>query len=148
MRCPFCKRSKTKVNDKRSCEENTVVRRRRECLKCKKRFTTYEKMEGIALTVLKKDGRKEYFDKNKIEQGMLKACEKRPVSLEEIRKAVAEIERNLLNKGAAEIKSAVIGKLVLGRLKRIDKVSYIRFASVYKDFKGPEEFQKELWKLR
>ena len=147
MKCPYCNHSKNKVVDKRETENDIVTRRRRECLACGKRFTTYERIESLGLTILKKDGRKETFDVDKVEKGILKACEKRPVSLEDIRKIVRDIEFHLKNKETTEISSSLIGRMVMTRLKRLDKVAYIRFASVYKDFKDPEEFQEELKKL-
>ena len=147
MKCPYCNNTKNKVVDKRETENEIVTRRRRECLACGKRFTTYERIESLGLTILKKDGRKETFDVNKVEKGILKACEKRPVSLEDIRKIVRDIEFHLKNKETTEISSSLIGRMVMTRLKRLDKVAYIRFASVYKDFKDPEEFQEELKKL-
>ncbi|MFH2019839.1 MAG: transcriptional regulator NrdR [archaeon] len=147
MRCPYCNTRETKVVDKRDLEKDRSTRRRRECLECKKRFTTYERIETVMILVLKKDGRKESFDKTKLEKGMLRACEKRPVSIEQIKDMVADIEQTLLNKETTEISSSYIGRLVMTRLKKIDKVAYIRFASVYKDFKDPEEFQEEIEKL-
>ena len=146
MNCPFCD-SKTKVLDKRETEADTATRRRRECLDCGKRFTTYERIESAVLIVRKKDGRREEFDKNKLEKGILRACEKRPVSLEDIKKMVTEIEYHLKNKESTEVSYSLIGRLIMTRLKKLDKVSYIRIASVYKDFKDPEEFQEELDKL-
>jgi len=148
MKCPYCNKSKNKVIDKRETENDIATRRRRECLVCGKRFTTYERIESIDLTIIKKDGRKEKFEIEKIEKGILKACEKRPVSLEDIRKIVRDIEFHLKNKDTTEISSSLIGRMVMTRLKRLDKVAYIRFASVYKDFKDPEEFQEELQKLK
>jgi len=147
MICPFCSSEKNKVVDKRETENNTATRRRRECLDCEKRFTTYERIETFSIKIIKKDGKKESFDKEKIQRGIIKACEKRPVSLEEINKIVSEIDSIIKNKESAEIPSSYIGRLVMNRLKKLDKVSYIRFASVYKDFKDPEEFQEALNKL-
>lgn len=147
MKCPYCNSVKTKVVDKRETEKNTVTRRRRECLGCEKRFTTYERIDSVPLIVIKKDNSREEFDRNKIERGVLKACEKRPVSGEEIQKIVSDIELHLRSKDSIEVPSTLIGRMVMSRLKKLDKVSYIRFASVYKDFKDPEEFQEELSKL-
>ena len=147
MKCPYCKSEKTKVVDKRETENSTVTRRRRECLECEKRFTTYERIESVPLIVLKKDNTREEFDRNKIERGILKACEKRPVSAEDIQKIVSGIELHLRSKDSIEVPSSLIGRMVMSRLKKLDKVAYIRFASVYKDFKDPEEFQEELSKL-
>ncbi len=148
MKCPFCDSKETKVVDKRETEEGNVTRRRRECLSCEKRFTTYERMESLAIIVIKKDGRRENFDRNKIERGVVKACEKRPVSLEMIREVVSDIEFHIRNKESTEILSSLIGRLVMTRLKKLDKVAYIRFASVYKDFKDTEEFQEELKRIK
>ena len=147
MKCPYCNSTKNKVVDKRETENDIATRRRRECLMCGKRFTTYERIESLDLTILKKDGRKEKFEVEKIEKGILKACEKRPVSLENIRKIVRDIEFHLKNKETTEVPSSLVGRMVMTRLKRLDKVAYIRFASVYKDFKDPEEFQEELKKI-
>jgi transcriptional repressor NrdR len=147
MKCPYCDSLETKVVDKRETENDTVTRRRRECLSCSKRFTTYERIESVNLIVIKKDGSREQFDRDKIEKGILKACEKRPVSVEKIKEIASEIEFHLRNKDSIEIPSSLIGKIVMNRLKKIDKIAYIRFASVYKDFKDPDEFQEELDKL-
>lgn len=147
MKCIYCGFETTKVIDKRGAQDNQITRRRRECLSCKKRFTTYEKPESINLIVLKKDGKKEPFDSTKIERGILKATEKRPISTETIKNIVFEIEYYLKNKGFLEVSSSLIGKLVMNKLKKLDKVSYIRFASVYKDFKDPEEFEEEIKKI-
>jgi len=148
MKCPYCGSLETKVVDKRETENQDVTRRRRECLDCKKRVTTYERVEIIPLFVIKKTGTKELFDRNKIERGMLKACEKRPVAPETIKNAATDIELLLRAKESTEISSSAIGKLVMNRLKKLDKVAYIRFASVYKDFKDPEEFEDELKRLK
>ncbi|MEM3373744.1 MAG: transcriptional regulator NrdR [Candidatus Woesearchaeota archaeon] len=147
MKCPYCGYLETKVVDKRETQNNEITRRRRECLSCKKRFTTYEKSELIQLIVIKKDGRKEPYDLSKIEKGILKACEKRPITIDTIKNMLMDIDYNLKNKGTTEISSSYIGKLVMNKLKKLDKVAYIRFASVYKDFKDPEEFEEELKKL-
>ena len=147
MICPYCKNKETKVVDKREFGDGCATRRRRECLSCSKRFTTYERIETVMLTVIKKQGSKESFDKNKLEKGIMKACEKRPVTQEQIKEILSEIEISLLNRDTTEVPSSLIGRMVMTRLKKIDKVSYIRFASVYKDFKDPEEFQEELEKL-
>ncbi len=147
MKCPFCGNRETKVVDKRETENLEATRRRRECLFCKKRFTTYERIEAATLIVIKKDGRREPFDINKLERGILKACEKRNVSVEAIKQMISEIEHNLKNKDTTEIQSSLIGRLIMAKLKKLDKVAYIRFASVYKDFKDPEEFQEELKRI-
>ncbi len=139
MRCPHCK-SDTKVVDKR--DKESITRRRRECLKCKKRFTTYEKIENKDLIIIKKDKRREPFNKEKLKTGLIKAFEKRPVSLEEINNLVEEIENKLREKNKKEIPSKEIGELVIKMLKRKDKIAYIRFASVYNDFKDVGEFKK------
>jgi transcriptional repressor NrdR len=141
MKCPFCK-AETEVTDKRDSENET--RRRRECLKCKKRFTTYERFEVRDLRVIKKDGRRENFDPEKIKKGIVKACEKRPVSLEKIDLVVNEIENKLKASNKKEIKSEVIGEMIMKALKKLDKVAYIRFASVYREFKDVGDFKKEL----
>ena len=138
MKCTFCG-SKTRVTDKRESPDGT--RRRRECLKCKKRFTTYEKPESKDIIIVKKDGRREKFSKEKLKNGLMKACEKRSVSIEKIDKIVNEIEEKLRSKGK-EVKSENIGKMVMNKLKRLDKVAYIRFASVYWDFKDIKDFKK------
>src|SRR3989344_2198907 len=138
MKCIFCK-SETKVTDKRESPEGT--RRRRECLKCKKRFTTYEKPEKKEIIVVKKDGRREQFSKEKLKMGIIKACEKRPIPTKEIDAVVDDIEEALLNKGK-EIESVKIGKMVMNKLKKLDKVAYIRFASVYRDFKDIKDFKE------
>ncbi len=148
MKCPYCGSFETKVVDKRETENEDVTRRRRECLECEKRFTTYERVESAPIYVIKKDGRRELFDKTKFVKGIIKACEKRPVSPEAIKEVANDIEQQLRAKEGTEISSSMIGKLVMTRLKKIDKVAYIRFASVYKDFKDPEEFQEELKKLK
>jgi transcriptional repressor NrdR len=146
MKCPYCKYIETKVLESRDSED-FITRRRRECLKCKKRFTTYERIEPIELTVIKKGGKREAFDKNKVLAGLLKACEKRPVARDILEKTADEIEIELRNLNLKEIPSKMIGKEVLKRLKKIDKVAYIRFCSVYMEFANLEMFEKELKKL-
>ncbi len=143
MKCPYCL-GNTKVLDKR--ESKDATRRRRECLKCKKRFTTYERIE-THLLVIKKDGRREAYVREKIRSGFLKACEKRPVSHEKIDKAVSEIEEKIKNLGKNEIPSKIIGEMVMKKLKKLDKVAYVRFASVYREFKDISEFKKTLKEL-
>ena len=145
MKCPFCSHTKSKVTDKRSSQEN--IRRRRECLKCKKRFTTYEKLEKSDLYVIKKDGRREKFDREKLQTGIEKAFEKRPVSIEKIQNIIEEIEEQIRKKGKKEISSSIIGNLVSKRIKRIDKIAYIRFASVYQDFQDIGDFKKQIKEL-
>ena len=146
MKCPYCNYDETKVTDKRDSDEG-VTRRRRECLKCEKRFTTYERVENIDLVVVKKDGRREQFDRKKLLTGLMKACEKRPVSIDTIEKLVDEIESELRKRETKEITGKDVGELVMKKLKSIDKVAYIRFASVYREFADLETFQKELEKL-
>ena len=143
MICPYCSSDKNKVVDKRPTESDTATRRRRECIDCEKRFTTYERIETFSISIM----RKEPFDIEKVQRGILRACEKRPVSLEEIDKITSEVDSIIKNKESTNIHSSYIGRLVMSRLKKLDKVSYIRFASVYKDFKDPEEFQEALNRL-
>ncbi|MBS3073407.1 transcriptional regulator NrdR [Candidatus Pacearchaeota archaeon] len=139
MRCPYCE-GETRVIDKRESSE-FITRRRRECLKCKKRFTTYERIESKNIMILKKDKRREPFNRDKLKSGIIRACEKRPVSLDEIEKVVNEIEARLREEGTNEISSKFIGELIMKKLKKLDKVAYIRFASVYRDFKDVDEFK-------
>jgi len=141
MDCPYCS-GKTRVTDKRDSPEG--VRRRRECLKCKKRFTTYEKLGRSDLYVIKKDGRREKFSREKLEAGIGRAFEKRPVSKEKIEKMINEIEEQLMRRGKKEVKSSVIGELVMKKIKRLDHVAYIRFASVYRDFQDIRAFKSAL----
>ncbi len=141
MNCPYCG-GNTKVTDKRQSPNG--IRRRRECLKCKKRFTTYEKIAKNELYVIKKDGRREKFDREKLESGIKKAFEKRPVPKEKIEKMINKIEERLRRKGKKEIKSSVIGKLVMRKIRKLDNVAYIRFASVYRDFQDIKDFKKEI----
>lgn len=140
--CPFCSAEETKVTDKRETEDG-ITRRRRECLKCEKRFTTYERCE-IGLRVMKKDGTREQYDREKLKRGILKACEKRPVPTEKIEEAMNRIEAILNSKNSAEVESKIIGELAMRELKKLDKVAYIRFASVYKEFEDPRHFQEEV----
>lgn len=144
MKCPFCQRSQNKVVDSRLSQNAKAVRRRRECLKCKKRFTTYEYIEKTPLMVIKKDGRREAFDRNKLLAGVVKACEKRPIGIERLEKLVDSIEQSLEKELRREIKSKVIGELVMKKLHDIDEVAYVRFASVYRQFKDVNQFMKEL----
>jgi transcriptional repressor NrdR len=147
MRCPYCSSEELKVVDKRNSEEKSIWRRR-ECLKCGKRFTTYERIESVELIVIKKDGKgRERFDRSKLKNGILKACEKRPVTNESIEKMVDEIESELRSSDGIEIPSKRIGELVMRKLKKVDKVAYIRFASVYREFEDLDSFQEELKKL-
>ncbi len=147
MKCPFCPSPETKVVDKREIENEAVTRRRRECLKCEKRFTTYEHIEVVNLNVIKKDGRREKFDRNKLKSGIIKACEKRPVSGEKVDQVVSDVEYELMGKEREEITSKTLGELVMRRLRKLDKVAYIRFASVYRDFADITMFKSELDKL-
>ena len=144
MKCPFCLSEDDKVIDSRSSNEGKSVRRRRECLKCKKRFTTYEYVEEVPLMVIKKDGRRESFDRNKITSGILKACEKRPVSVEKVDLLVDRVEKELQKSFDKEVKAQVVGELVMDRLHRLDEVAYVRFASVYRQFRDINQFMKEL----
>ena len=147
MKCPFCLHDEDKVIDSRSSNEGKSVRRRRECSKCKKRFTTYEYVEEVPLMVIKKDGRREPFDRHKLLAGLVKACEKRPVSMEAIEKAVNHIKSRLRATGEREVASELVGNLVMDELKSLDKVAYIRFASVYRSFEDIREFGEEIAKL-
>ncbi|MGI6460810.1 MAG: transcriptional regulator NrdR [Candidatus Hydrogenedentales bacterium] len=144
MRCPFCSHTEGKVVDSRSSKDGDSIRRRRECLRCGRRFTTYERIEEIAQMVIKKDGRREAFDRWKIKSGILKACEKRPVSLEQVDSLIDSVERALFNSSDNEISTEAIGAAVMDRLKDIDQVAYVRFASVYRQFKDLNEFMDEL----
>jgi transcriptional repressor NrdR len=147
MKCPYCGYSESRVIDSRPAEEGATIRRRRECLSCQKRFTTYEIMERVPLIVIKKDGSRQTFDKMKVLNGMLRACEKRPVALADMQKAVDEIEQELQNSLEREIDSTAIGELVMKKLKSLDEVAYVRFASVYRQFKDLNTFMEELNKL-
>ncbi len=147
MRCPYCENPDTKVIDSRPTEEGHAIRRRRGCEKCGKRFTTYEKVEESIIMIIKKDGRREAFDRNKIMNGIIKACEKRPVPVAEIERVVSEIERGLNNLMEKQVESAFIGELVMEQLKNLDEVAYVRFASVYRQFTDVNTFIKEIEKL-
>ena len=147
MKCPFCGYSESKVIDSRPAEEGATIRRRRECLACQKRFTTYEIMERLPLVVVKRDGSRQTFDKIKVLNGMLRACEKRPVSLQSLEKIAEEIEQELQNSLEREVTTTEIGEMVMDRLKDIDEVAYVRFASVYRQFKDVKTFFDELTKL-
>ena len=147
MKCPFCNNQTLKVVDKRDHSEESI-RRRRECLKCEKRFTTHERIENVDLRVVKKSGERVTFDRNKILKGLLKACEKRPVPTESIDLVLREIETELRSNDTQEITSQVIGELVMEKLRRLDKVAYIRFASVYKDFADIDSFEEAVRNLK
>lgn len=144
MKCPYCGFFESKVIDSRPTEENSAIRRRRECLKCQKRFTTYEKLESIALVVIKKDQSRQQFDRNKILKGIITACEKRPISLAQMEKVVDDIESELYQSMEREIESTRIGENVMEKLKKLDEVAYVRFASVYKRFEDIHTFMDEL----
>lgn len=146
MKCPFCNSPKTQVLESRTAEEGKTLRRRRECQRCHKRFTTYERVGGQTLWVIKKDGRREPFDREKIKKGILKAIEKRPVSLELVDEIVSEVEREMLKKETQEVSTRVIGNAVLKRLRKIDKVAWLRFASVYLEFADLSDFEKTIQK--
>ncbi len=148
MRCPYCNNSRTNVLDSRVAGGKEAIRRRRECRKCKKRFTTYERVELLDIKVIKKDGRTEPFQYEKLFKGIIAACEKRPVSREQIENVVDDIERDLRKKEKTEVKSTEIGEMVMARLKKIDKVSYVRFASVYHEFEDVSEFAKKVKELK
>ena len=147
MRCPFCGFFDTKVLDSRSAEDGNYIRRRRECSECLKRFTTYEKIEDVPMVVIKKDGSRQVFDSNKILNGLIKSCEKRPVPLKELERITTEIERELRNDMEREISSTQIGELVMDKLKSVDEVAYVRFASVYREFKDISTFIEEIESL-
>jgi len=147
MKCPFCGFTDSKVIDSRPAEDGTTIRRRRECLDCQKRFTTYETIERMPLVVIKRDGSRESFDKVKIINGVIRACEKRPVTMTQIENLAADIELELRGRLESEVKSEVIGEMVMASLKDLDEVAYVRFASVYRSFKDINTFMEELTKL-
>ncbi|SCX88018.1 transcriptional regulator NrdR [Alkaliphilus peptidifermentans] len=147
MNCPFCTFQDSKVVDSRPTEEGQAIRRRRECISCSKRFTTYEKVEEIPLIIVKKSGNREAFNRNKLLNGIIRACEKRPISLSQIEHTVDEIEKFLHNSMEKEITTELIGQLVMDKLKDLDEVAYVRFASVYREFKDINTFMDELRKL-
>ncbi len=144
MKCPYCGYKEDKVVDSRATQEEAAVRRRRECLKCGKRFTTYEYVEDVSLMVIKKDGRRQPFDRKKVLSGIMKACEKRPVSIEKMEEIVIGVERAIQKKSDREVLSTRIGELVMEKLKTLDDVAYVRFASVYRQFKDVGQFMVEL----
>ena len=144
MKCPYCSFEESKVIDSRSTEEGTTIRRRRECLECGKRFTTYEKIETIPLIIIKKDNNRETYDRSKIEAGVLRACHKRPISASQITQLIDEVETQIFNMEEKEIESRVIGELVMNKLKDLEAVAYVRFASVYREFKDINTFMDEL----
>ena len=148
MKCPSCGCLESKVIDSRTCDEGAKIRRRRECLACKQRFTTFETLECTPLVVLKKDNTREKFEKNKLLNGFIKACEKRPVPLEKLEKTVDDIEKKLRSKMNKEVPSTIIGEYAMDDLRKLDKVAYIRFASVYRQFDDVETFSRELEMLK
>ncbi|WP_066893950.1 transcriptional regulator NrdR [Clostridium nigeriense] len=147
MRCPFCSFEESKVVDSRSTDDNTTIRRRRECLKCSKRYTTYEKVEDIPILVVKRDLTRENFNKEKIINGLIRACQKRPVSRKQIEDLSDDIEKTISNKMITEVNSKLIGEMVMERLKEVDEISYVRFASVYREFKDINTFLEEIKNL-
>ena len=147
MKCPYCGYSESKVIDSRPADENSSIRRRRECLSCGKRFTTYETVESLPMVVVKKDGSRQSFDRRKVLGGMIRACEKRPVAIGTLERAVDEIEQSLLNTLDREVTSLEIGELAMAQLKNIDEVAYVRFASVYRQFSDINTFMDELKEL-
>ncbi len=147
MKCPYCDHAESKVIDSRQSKNGFTIRRRRECLACAKRFTTYEKIEEIPYMVVKKDGQRQRFDDQKLLRGLLKACEKRPIAISDLEEIVEEIENMLQEKPEKEMRAEEIGQLVMKRLHELDKVAYVRFASVYRDFKDVIEFKEELERI-
>ena len=147
MKCPYCNHADTRVIDSRPAEDGTSIRRRRSCDECGKRFTTYEKIETIPLIIIKKDNNREQYDRSKIEAGVLRACYKRPVSAEEIQKTIDAVETEIFKREEKEISSTVIGEIVIEKLKELDAVAYVRFASVYREFKDVNTFMAELKKI-
>ncbi len=147
MKCPYCGFKESKVVDSRPADEGSSIRRRRECLSCERRFTTYETMESLPMVVIKKDGSRQTFDRRKVLNGMIRACEKRPVPLRELERLADEIEQTLQNSLEREVSTEAIGELVMEKLKSVDEVAYVRFASVYRQFKDINTFMAELNKL-
>ncbi|MCX6610289.1 MAG: transcriptional regulator NrdR [Acidobacteria bacterium] len=147
MLCPFCAHIEDKVIDSRESKEGNNIRRRRECLACQKRFTTYERIEEIPFMVVKKDGRRERFDRQKILNGLLKACEKRPIPIPKLAELVDQVENEMMNEPERELSSTAIGEILMNRLKELDKIAYVRFASVYRDFQDEEAFFNEIRRL-
>ena len=147
MKCPFCGNDTTRVIDSRPADDNEAIRRRRQCDECGKRFTTYEKVETIPLIVIKKDKNRETYDRSKIESGVVRSCHKRPVSVDQIEACVDEIENKIFNLGVREIESEKIGEIVMDQIRDLDQVAYVRFASVYRQFKDADTFMSELKKL-
>ena len=147
MKCPYCNEADTKVIDSRPADDNSSIRRRRQCERCGKRFTTYEKLETMPLMVIKKDNSREAYDRSKIEAGIIQSCHKRPVSTQQIKSVIDEIENRIFNMEEKEVPTSVIGELVMDKLKELDEVAYVRFASVYREFKDVNTFMEELAKL-
>ena len=147
MKCPYCGYKESKVVDSRPAEEGSSIRRRRECLSCEKRFTTYETVESLPMVVIKKDGSRQSFDRSKVLRGMIRACENRPVSFDELERISEEIEQNLQNSLEREVSTEAIGEQVMDKLRSVDEVAYVRFASVYRQFKDIDTFMHELNKL-
>ena len=147
MKCPFCSATESKVIDKRTTPDGLATRRRRECLHCEKRFTTYERVDEVELFIIKRDGAREVFDRTKLLRGISQSCHKRQITYEQMQDIVNNIESKLRNKDSVEFKSTEIGRYVMQQLKKIDKVAYIRFASIYKDFTDVEDFGEEIQKL-
>ncbi|MDO5351101.1 MAG: transcriptional regulator NrdR [Lachnospiraceae bacterium] len=147
MKCPFCNAADTKVIDSRPADDNSSIRRRRQCETCGKRFTTYEKLETMPLMVIKKDNSRETYDRSKLEAGIIHSCHKRPISTQQIKAMIDEIENEIFNKEEKEIPSSAIGELVMKKLQNLDEVAYVRFASVYREFKDVNTFMEEIGKL-
>lgn len=147
MRCPHCGEMDDRVVDSRSVQNGSAIRRRRECLACGERFTTYEYVEAFSLIIIKRDGRREPYDRSKLQEGLLTACKKRPVPMEQIEELVRTVEGRLQNLGKREVPSRMVGEIVMEELRKVDQVAYVRFASVYRDFKTAEEFRSELDRL-
>lgn len=147
MKCPFCGSDNTRVIDSRPADDNTSIRRRRLCDDCEKRFTTYEKVETIPLIIIKKDNNREQYDRAKIEAGVLRACHKRPISADQINHLVDEVETEIFNREEKEVSSTLIGEIVMDKIKDLDSVAYVRFASVYREFKDVDSFMSELKKM-
>ncbi len=147
LKCPYCAYAESKVVDSRSTEDGSSIRRRRECLKCNRRYTTYEKIETTPILVIKKNMSREYFDRNKMVNGLMKACQKRPVSRKQIEQIADEVERHISNEMLTEVNTDKIGQIIMKNLKKIDEVSYVRFASVYRQFKDINTFMEEIKNL-
>lgn len=147
MKCPFCGKENTRVIDSRPADDNSSIRRRRQCDECNKRFTTYEKVETIPLVVIKKDNNREPYDRSKIEAGVFRSCHKRPISVDQINALVDEVENIIFNMEEKEVPSSVIGEILMDKLKELDAVAYVRFASVYREFKDVNTFMNELKKI-